>query len=61
MDILNQLFKMQDLGYKAFHSKLMPTVPEEKVIGVRVPELRRIAKVIFKSGATNLANMGLHS
>lgn len=39
-----QLFALQDEGYRAFHSKLMPTVPPETVIGVRVPALRRLAK-----------------
>lgn len=39
-----QLFALQDKGYQAFHSRLMPTVPSEKVIGVRTPALRRLAK-----------------
>lgn len=38
-----QLFALQDAEYKAFQSALMPTVPVEKVIGVRVPALRRLA------------------
>ncbi len=42
--IQKKLFLMQDLEYKKFHSKLMPTVNEEKIIGVRVPDLRRFAK-----------------
>lgn len=39
-----RLFALQDEGYRAFHSRLMPTVPLETVIGVRVPALRRLAK-----------------
>lgn len=39
-----RLFALQDEGYRAFHSRLMPTVPAETVIGVRVPQLRRLAK-----------------
>lgn len=39
-----RLFEMQDLEYKAFHSKLMPTVNPEKIIGVRTPQLRKFAK-----------------
>lgn len=39
-----RLFALQDEGYRAFHSKLMPTVPAETVIGVRVPQLRKLAK-----------------
>ena len=47
--IQEKLFSLQDLGYKDFHSKLMPTVSKEKIIGVRVPELRKLAKEINKS------------
>lgn len=39
-----RLFALQDEGYRAFHSRLMPTVPAETVIGVRVPQLRRLAR-----------------
>ena len=38
------LFENQDLKYKEFHQKLMPTVDADSVIGVRVPLLRSIAK-----------------
>lgn len=43
-DVRTRLFAMQDLGYRAFHSKLMPTVPPENVIGVRTPEIRKLAR-----------------
>lgn len=36
-----QLFAMQDLPYRDFHSKLMPTIDKETIIGVRTPELRK--------------------
>lgn len=42
--VRQQLFELQDKTYKEFHQRLMPTVPHEKVIGVRVPVLRRLAK-----------------
>ncbi len=42
--IRERLFEMRDEGYKAFHCALMPTVAPETVIGVRVPELRKLAK-----------------
>ncbi len=38
------LFSYQDLKYKAFHEKLMPTVNPDMVIGVRTPVLKKIAK-----------------
>ena len=39
-----ELFKLQDLKYKEFHQKLMPTVNPDKVIGIRTPVLRKFAK-----------------
>lgn len=38
------LYEKQDLKYKEFHSSLCPNV--DKIIGVRVPELRKMAKEI---------------
>lgn len=38
------LMARQDLQYRQFHSRLMPTVEKERVIGVRVPQLRAYAK-----------------
>ena len=46
--IKQQLFSMQDLGYKAFHSRLMPTISPETIIGVRTPVLRKFAKEMAK-------------
>ena len=47
--IESKLFELQDLQYKAFHSKLMPTVNPDKIIGIRVPALRRFAKEFAKT------------
>lgn len=47
--IVSRLFDMQDLKYREFHSKLMPTVEKSRVIGVRTPELRKLAKEISKT------------
>ncbi len=49
--IVKDLFEMQDLEYKVFHSRLMPTVEEDKIIGVRTPKLREYAKEFYKKGA----------
>ena len=43
-EIRARLFQMRDEDYRAFHSKLMPTVDPETVIGVRVPQLRAFAR-----------------
>lgn len=42
--IIKRLFDLQDTAYREFHSKLMPTVDKETVIGVRTPDLRKLAK-----------------
>ena len=42
--ILQRLFALQDDKYQAFQSKLIPNINPETVIGVRVPELRRLAR-----------------
>ena len=44
-----QLFVLQDEEYRDFHSKLMPNIPKENVIGIRVPVLRKFAKEFAKS------------
>ncbi len=46
---LSGLFEMQDLKYRDFHSRLMPTVPKELIIGVRTPDLRKFAGKIAKT------------
>lgn len=52
--IQKELFCMQDLNYKAFHSKLMPTISPDKIIGIRVPQLRAFSKTFFNSNAMPL-------
>lgn len=44
-----QLFVLQDEEYRDFHSKLIPNIPKEDVIGIRVPVLRKFAKEFAKS------------
>lgn len=47
--ILEQLFELQDLSYKDFHAKLIPTVNPDAIIGVRTPQLRKFAKEFAKT------------
>lgn len=47
--VRRELFKMQDLKYKAFHEKLIPTVEPDRIIGVRTPELRKYARAFAKT------------
>ena len=46
--VQKQLMAMQDLKYRDFQCKLMPTVASDTVIGVRTPELRKFAKEFSK-------------
>ena len=39
--ITDMLFELQDTGYRDFHSKLVPGVDKERIIGVRTPALRQ--------------------
>lgn len=48
--VQQKLFEMQDEKYRDFHAALMPTVDKEKVIGVHSPQLKKIAKELYKSG-----------
>ncbi|MDO5397971.1 MAG: DNA alkylation repair protein [bacterium] len=46
--IISDLFEMQDIKYRDFHSRLIPNIDKERIIGVRMPDLRRYAKKIAK-------------
>ena len=48
MDIQQQLFALQDLKYRDFHVKLVPGMDVNDIIGVRTPELRKLAKQLAK-------------
>ena len=41
-----RLFEMQDVKYREFTAKLTPTVPPERIIGVRTPQLRHLARTL---------------
>ena len=42
--IINALFEMRDEKFRDFTSKLIPNIDKELIIGVRVPDIRRLAK-----------------
>ena len=44
-----QLFTMQDLKYRDFHSRLLPGIDKETIIGIRTPILRKFAKEFRKT------------
>ena len=43
-EIQRQLFALRDQAYKDFHKKLIPTIDSNRIIGVRTPVLRSMAK-----------------
>ncbi len=47
-EITENLFKMQDIKYRDFQSKLIPSKTADDMIGVRTPELRKYAKDLLK-------------
>lgn len=51
ISLQEQLFDLQDKAYADFQSKLLPTVSHETVIGVRTPDLRKMAKQVCKTPA----------
>lgn len=51
-EIVKRLFEMQDLKYGDFHSKLIPNVDKERIIGIRTPEMRKLAKTLSKEAET---------
>ena len=47
-EIREKLYDRQDLKYRDFQAKLIPGMETEKMIGVRTPDLRKIAKQMVK-------------
>ena len=47
-DIERSLFQLRDEGYRTLQAKIIPTVAPERMIGVRTPALRALAKEVGK-------------
>lgn len=47
-EIREELFALQDVKYRDFQSKLIPDIEQGSMIGVRTPELRKLAKSIAR-------------
>ena len=43
-EVRKSLFALRDEGYQKFHAALIPTVPNDRIIGVRIPVLRKLAR-----------------
>ena len=49
MTLYDRLEKVKDEAYRDLQMKLVPNIPPETVVGVRTPEMRAIAKAVYKS------------
>lgn len=47
-EIQTELFRNQDITYRDFQAKLLPTRTPQTIIGVRTPILRALAKTLYK-------------
>lgn len=48
--LIEKLFALRDEAYCEFSSKLIPNVEKARVIGVRTPDLRKLAKTLYREG-----------
>ena len=51
--IVDLLFEKQDIKYRDFQAPLFPNVNKETIIGVRTPELKKLAKELYGSEPAN--------
>jgi len=52
-DIIKSLYALQDTAYRDFNSKLIPNISSDLFIGVRTPDLKKLAKEMIKSGQSD--------
>lgn len=52
-EIVDLLFAKQDIKYRDFQAPLFPNIEKERMIGVRTPELKKLAKKLFGSDTAN--------
>ena len=50
MQVIERLNALRDPAYAEFQKKLIPTVAPESIVGVRTPELRKLAKELIQTG-----------
>ena len=58
-EFTNYLYSIQDQKYKEFHSNLVPNINE--LIGIKIPELKKIAKKISKGNYKEFINLNKHN
>ena len=45
-EIVSRLYALQDVSYRDFTAPLIPNVDKQRIIGVRLPLLKKLAKEI---------------
>ena len=48
MNITDKLFEMQDIKYRDFTAKLIPNISPNSMIGVRLPQVKKLAKELYR-------------
>ena len=56
-ELVKRLLAEQDLKYRDFHASLLPNIDKKKIIGVRVPTMRKIAKEFADSAKGSAKSM----
>ena len=52
-EIVDLLFSKQDIKFRDFQAPLFPTIDKERIIGVRTPDIKQLAKELFGSDTAN--------
>ena len=52
MSVQERLFALKDEDFARFQSALIPNIPKEMVVGVRMPMIRKLAKEIAGEAET---------
>lgn len=53
--VISRLFDMHDENYKSFSASLIPNI--DNVLGIRLPQLRKLAKELHKAGFQGFSTM----
>ena len=46
MTVYEKLLEAKDDRYREFQARLVPNIPSENILGVRTPEMRKIAREV---------------
>ena len=49
INMVEELFKLQDKSYKSLQAKIIPNVDPNTIIGIRTPDLKKYAKELVKN------------